>query len=557
MTESELSKSKPSEIAIIAAIQSSKAPLRPSHFHNDSKPFLFDTNASTDIKSNKNHNTTSLDTNFFETIYQPELYLDEQVKCYLEMIWQLLESAGVTRDVINKNNSDNIVVYINQEPNFAIDTTFSDTRLSNYQEYQTIYESITNHLSKLLGLPSSCFLNERALPTSIHSFGELSHYLLVGDTQIAIILGVPLSKTSNQLQLSTMPPDATPWGVLLGKDPRSSQHHELPILAMVSPDSERPNKFNNYSSHILSPVEIPATAPELNHPELIVLSANTSQALQIKAAELFNHILDFIPLEKINNASSMLTNSGTLSLQDLAYTLQCGREAMGYRLAMVVNRLDELLFGLAQFLTNEGEATPPVQNVLNRVQPQVPVNLYRGHPNRNNQFQNLFSGSSGETMLNTLIETGELSNLALYWSQGGDISWTRIKRSVIPNKIHLPVYPFYQPSTHTQQNAEENTALSSSITISGIESDLTTIWQELLGRPKIGRHQNFFEIGGDSQLGMHMLSIIRGTIGADLPLNCLYEAQTIAKMSEQIVLTLALSSSEYSQDDEYEEGFIV
>lgn len=65
-----------------------------------------------------------------------------------------------------------------------------------------------------------------------------------------------------------------------------------------------------------------------------------------------------------------------------------------------------------------------------------------------------------------------------------------------------------------------------------IERKLTSIWQELLGVEPIASDQNYFDLGGDSSLAVHLFVQIEKTFGVKLPIFTLFEAPTIAELSE-------------------------
>lgn len=63
---------------------------------------------------------------------------------------------------------------------------------------------------------------------------------------------------------------------------------------------------------------------------------------------------------------------------------------------------------------------------------------------------------------------------------------------------------------------------------------LVRIWQELLHLDAVSRDQNFFDLGGDSSLGVQMFARIEQTFGVKLPLATLYDAPTIEELSRII-----------------------
>src|SRR6185295_11017819 len=64
-----------------------------------------------------------------------------------------------------------------------------------------------------------------------------------------------------------------------------------------------------------------------------------------------------------------------------------------------------------------------------------------------------------------------------------------------------------------------------------IEQALAQIWQELLGVPRVGRHDHFFELGGHSLLAVQVAVRIRNRFQLHLPLRDLFSAPTIARLA--------------------------
>jgi amino acid adenylation domain-containing protein len=72
-----------------------------------------------------------------------------------------------------------------------------------------------------------------------------------------------------------------------------------------------------------------------------------------------------------------------------------------------------------------------------------------------------------------------------------------------------------------------------------LEQAIATIWQELLGLERVGRHDRFFELGGHSLLGMQMSVRLRDRFGVDLPLRMLFSHPTPADLALAIAHPIA------------------
>ena len=65
-----------------------------------------------------------------------------------------------------------------------------------------------------------------------------------------------------------------------------------------------------------------------------------------------------------------------------------------------------------------------------------------------------------------------------------------------------------------------------------IEQTIATIWQEVLGLDKVGRHDNFFDLGGHSLRMVQVHSKLKAHFDQDLPMVKLFEYPTIAAMAQ-------------------------
>ena len=68
----------------------------------------------------------------------------------------------------------------------------------------------------------------------------------------------------------------------------------------------------------------------------------------------------------------------------------------------------------------------------------------------------------------------------------------------------------------------------------GVERDLTAIWQELLGIRQIGTQDDFFELGGDSLLATQVIARVRERLRVDVPLAQFFVVPTVASLAATI-----------------------
>lgn len=72
-----------------------------------------------------------------------------------------------------------------------------------------------------------------------------------------------------------------------------------------------------------------------------------------------------------------------------------------------------------------------------------------------------------------------------------------------------------------------------------IEETLAEIWHQVLERDQIGRHDNFFTIGGHSLRAIRVVTILRDMLEQDIPVRVLFENVTIATLGAFIENLLA------------------
>lgn len=149
-------------------------------------------------------------------------------------------------------------------------------------------------------------------------------------------------------------------------------------------------------------------------PVIISLSARTPEKRVAVVQALFD------VLQKMR-----LCEGHDVSLADIAWTLQRGREPMAERLAFVATSIEDLMEKLQSFLDKSAQ--------LNREdsQPAYPT-ISDGQKER----------AVCREIARRTDDYGELSKIAEKWAGGADVDWNRMWQDVRPQVISLPTYPF-------------------------------------------------------------------------------------------------------------------
>jgi amino acid adenylation domain-containing protein len=80
-----------------------------------------------------------------------------------------------------------------------------------------------------------------------------------------------------------------------------------------------------------------------------------------------------------------------------------------------------------------------------------------------------------------------------------------------------------------------------------VEARLEELWSELLGRERIGLHENFFDLGGHSLLALQVVARAAAAFRVALPPSCLFECPTLARLAERVERARSLEPDEVIQ----------
>ena len=68
----------------------------------------------------------------------------------------------------------------------------------------------------------------------------------------------------------------------------------------------------------------------------------------------------------------------------------------------------------------------------------------------------------------------------------------------------------------------------------GMEERLAAVWKEVLGVERVGAHDDFFDLGGQSILAARLVARLRGELGRDVPVATLLQAPTVEAMARAL-----------------------
>ncbi|PGD97837.1 SDR family NAD(P)-dependent oxidoreductase [Bacillus wiedmannii] len=241
------------------------------------------------------------------------------------------------------------------------------------------------HIEAAAGIAGICkvllAMKNKMLPASIH-YKEINPYIKLEGSPFYIV-----DKT-------------TPWNQI-----RDENNQPIPRRAGISSFG-----FGGVNAHIVIE-EYQKTINKhenvTNEPQIIVLSAKNEKCLKEYAANLVTSIQE------------------EYSLEDIAYTLQLGRESMEERIAIIVSNKKELKEKLIQYC--EGYKEIP--------------HLYHGTVTVQQEKWIQKEGRS-QNYIKARIKEKDYMELSQLWIAGAEVDWNLLHSRRSPKRISLATYPF-------------------------------------------------------------------------------------------------------------------
>jgi acyl transferase domain-containing protein len=152
------------------------------------------------------------------------------------------------------------------------------------------------------------------------------------------------------------------------------------------------------------------------------------------------------------------------------------------------------------------------------------------------------------------------------WSLGAAPDWNTVAQG--GRRVPLPTYAWdhqrhwieYQgrpvPVGTARSGASEQPAAEASAgqpAMNPTEARLAAIWREFLGVERIGVHENFFDLGGDSLTATRVYARIRAEFGVELPRAKLFDLATIKRLYLFIATSKDIDAIEHLSEEELTE----
>jgi amino acid adenylation domain-containing protein len=255
--------------------------------------------------------------------------------------------------------------------------------------------------------------------------------------------------------------------------------------------------------------EIPGTRWS---PGLFVLSAGAGSCLR----------------ESASNLLRFFEEDPDVSLPDVAFTLQVGRQEMDERLAFVAESLAEAKAKLSAFLKGETSGA-----------------IYRGCvEGADSPASLLASGDEGKHFIAAAIRNQALDKLGQLWTAGVQIDWSLLYQGPQPKRLSLPTYPFARERYWLQQPTNFNAVGSSHEpetkderreTVSSDTSVIDLLRDIIAGvlrcsSAEIDPDRDLFRYGFGSLYVLRVADQFEAVTGVRLPGRVFYQGRTIREI---------------------------
>jgi acyl carrier protein len=121
----------------------------------------------------------------------------------------------------------------------------------------------------------------------------------------------------------------------------------------------------------------------------------------------------------------------------------------------------------------------------------------------------------------------DLRDLVQFFPTGPGIAFFR---DLLGEDIHV----LRSTGTTTRLNRRPNLAVEFVAPRTEIEQTIASLWQRALDLERVGVHDSFFDLGGDSVFGTQIVAQVNKTFGISIQLVDALDSFTIAKLAERV-----------------------
>ena len=207
--------------------------------------------------------------------------------------------------------------------------------------------------------------------------------------------------------------------------------------------------FGGANAHIVVEENIPAYSDRVlfkygnSHGKSIIpVSSRDEKCLKESVRKLHTFLI------KSCEGSRELKDLDDGRLQEIAYTLQEGREAMEVRVAFLTADIDELIEKLYLFLNDELHIE----------------DFWKGNVNEKGDLESLIGDvEDTQKTIEKWLEEGKMDKVAQFWVKGGFVDW-KMQYNEQPKRVYLPTYPFtktYYWIPDNDKSLDKNSEISS------------------------------------------------------------------------------------------------
>ncbi len=282
----------------------------------------------------------------------------------------------------------------------------------------------------------------------------------------------------------------------------------------------------------IPPKERSMHVPRRNKPQIFVFSARNQDRLQAV----------------VQQTADFIAASQELSLSDLAYTLQVGREEMESRLALIATHKEELLKGLKEY-----------RKAVQENRSIEGIAVFKGDLEEEpSADRTLFSDRVGEIAAYECLAENDLQKIAAHWVRGGKIPWEKLHKEEDVRRIPLPTYPFsmkaYWISTQDRgasippsRKREQELVLSDRhAATEKVRGYILEFLSHELSLPAsiINIDRNIQNYGADSILYMKLMRGIEHRLGIKVKVREMLEYRTVTSLSAYVTSRIENSCSQ-------------